>query len=1648
MPGGDPIGVVAVAGDLPSARAMAELQHEYAILRELDVPGVPRALSLQRSADRIALLMDDPGERTLHAVLDGGAATLDQFVNLALELTTILGAVHQRGIVHKDIRPPNLIVDAALTRVHLVGFRLAQRLSHESLPVLHPNAIQGTLAYISPEQTGRMNRPVDYRADFYSLGATLYEMLTGAPPFSGEPIDVVHSHIARSPIPPIERTPALPEAVSEIVLKLLAKTPEGRYQTAAGLAADLGRCAALLASGERSFRFPLGRHDHAGLQVPQRVYGRTGEVEAVLRAFERVKEGAVELVLVKGGAGVGKSALVNEVYRSLARHELHFVSGKFDQLGQGPPYAAFADAFRELIRHILTRSDRSLAQWRAALVTRLGVNARVIADLVPELELVTGPLAPVAPLGPTEAKNRFGMAFQDFVRVATAGQPLVMFLDDLQWSDPSSLQMLELLMADVDLRHVLVIGAYRDNEVDEAHPLTLTLGALQRGGATLTTVELAPLALPEVTAIVCDTLTCDSSKALPLAALLFERTRGNPFFLGQLLAILGRDHVISFDPAASEWTWDERAIRRYAATDNVVDLIVRKIEELPPGTAQLLGLAACIGYRFDLRMLARLSGRAPAAVAPAIWSALQAGVLLPEDPDYRFLASHTTDAEPLIRAEELHVPLRFLHDRVQQAACSFIGEDERREAHVRLGRLLLAACAGEPEESALLDIVRHLNLGAELITDRDERTALARLNLAAGSKAQAATAHDTAARCFAAGAALLDGGGWEAEYPLAFELHVRRAECESMNGQPRVGDAVFDEALARARSRAEKARIYTTRVNLCFSRGRATEALDAAAAGLALFEDDILTSGEDIGLRVRRELGNISTALAGRTTEDLLAAPAITDPDVRAHLTLLVVIQPAVFGTRPALYPLLITRRVHLLLRHGQFEESAFSYAAYAILLASILNRHAEAYPFAELALDLAERYGGIQSLRVNFQLGMLSHHLPGPVRVGIARLDRARQLGLELGDFAFASYACSQKSVLQLGIGEDLQEIHEAVAGGLALMRRTKDAMTTDLLLISRQLTACLRGETDGPESLSDPTFDEVAFMARNTAVGLPVITCWYSVAKLHVAFLHRNYVDALKRARDAQQYMGVNAVYWMVDWALNLCLTLLALGREATGEARERYLAELAAPEARIAGWARNVPWNFQQKHLLVAAERASLEGREADALLLYDQAIDAAAAGEFMRDEALANELCADFHLRHGRRRLAGFYATAAYRAYMRWGATSKVRDVAARLLRDVLPDGAGSLATTAAPTGRIIDMGAVLGATQAIADDIELDSVLYQVMRIVVSSAGAQRGFLILDHAGALSVEASSTIDPDQVRVRLRMPLDSCDEMSTAIVHYVARTGEVIRLGDASAERRFGDDPYIVTRKPKAVLCLPLTRRGRRICILYLENNATVDAFSEGRLEFIRLLSSQIAIAVENALLYEQVQNSVQLVTSELVRSNLELAAAKARLEVELADRIAAEQARAALQDEHLRAQGARLVELSTPFIPITDHIMVMPLIGTLDPQRGQQVLETALKGASEQRAEVVILDLTGLKHADVHVVALLLDTVRALRLLGVRCILTGIGVDMARMMAENDVGFAGVTTCATLQVGVALALAGDPARPAAGVDLRRPPPRRT
>ena len=1529
---GQPVVLKMLRSALPNLSDLLRLRNHYTIAKNLPLAGVVRPLSLEPWGPGFVLVMPDQGLQSLATFLISQPVPVPEGLAIALQLADILHHLHHQRVIHKDLKPANILIQPATGAVKLTDFSLASLLPKETQEIQNPQVLEGTLAYIAPEQTGRMNRGIDYRSDFYAFGVTLFELLTGQLPFQArDPLELLHCHLAK--LPPLAHAlnPNIPPILSELIAKLMAKNAEDRYQSALGIKHDLETCLGKLQQGEQPIWFLLGQEDISDrFLIPEKLYGRKEEVRTLLNAFNRVSGGSRELMLVAGFSGIGKTAVVNEVHKPITRQRGYFIKGKFDQFTRNIPFSAFVQAFRDLMGQLLAESDTQLQTWKAEILKAVGDNGQVIIEVIPELEHILGAQPPVPELSGTATQNRFNLLFQKFIQVfTTPDHPLVIFLDDLQWADSASLSLMQLLFTSAEMGYLLLIGAYRDNEVFPAHPLQLTLEAIAQTPATVRTLHLSPLSQSSLNQLISDTLHCHLQVATPLTNLVYQKTQGNPFFATQFLKALYQDEWITFDRQAGHWQCNIVRVREAALTEDVVEFMALQLQKLPSATQTMLTLAACMGNQFDLNTLAIVSEKSEIEVGTALWAALQEGFVVPMSQIYKFFRQETEDGHPVAEMGSSNVlesamakanpcTYRFLHDRVQQAAYSLIPETDRAIKHYQLGQLLLKQSSPTTKEDRIFELVNQLNYGTSLVTAQTERDELAQLNLTAGKKAKAATAYQVALNYVSVGLLLLGEETWQRQYEMTLALYELATEVAWLCGDLAQMDRWIVQVRHHARTPLDQVKTKKVKIQALTAQNQMLEAIALGKTALQMlgveFPENPTT--EDVQ-QIRQEIKNLirdREAAGNHQTppiEALTDLPKMTDAQQLAILQIASSITPACFMTSSPLYPLVVALQVQRSIQFGNSPYSAYGYASYAFQLS--LQRQDKTLPqqFAQLAYRLvtqpdAKEMHTATCLLVGGYVYPRTQHL----RETLPILQAGYQTGLETGKPDFAGYNARILCVNAFWCGSPLGPLERQIHGHYQQLLHLNQIVMAGCFAIYWETVCILLGQSEDEIFLRRDAHAQELTAKLLSAKDLLQLY-YFFLYRLVVNFLLGDLPQAEKDASQCERYLpasrgsSTEAIFYFYDSLVALAKLPESanksensskegleenlekesednpesqpeneLGNELEIDAEKQW-NRIQHNQENLRQWADDAAMNHQHKIDLVEAEKHRVLGLNYEAGDFYDRAILGAKQNGYLQEEALANELAAKFYLGWGKEKVAAGYMQEAYYGYAHWGAKAKTDDLEQRypqLLRPILNppalphfSNAFLASQSSSSLTTALDLNTLLQACQILAREIELDHLLQTLIQLVVMNAGADKAALFLNQEDGLYQVIRYA--NRGIQSLEHQPVDDCSEVAIALVHYVEHTLEQV-ITDYQTHSSTLQDAYCLRYRPKSLLCMPILKQGQLVAVLYLENTITTNVFTQDRVELLNVLCAQTAISLENARLYQRAQSYAQQLEQSL------------------------------------------------------------------------------------------------------------------------------------------------------------------------------------
>ncbi|MDZ7958115.1 MAG: AAA family ATPase [Aulosira sp. DedQUE10] len=1521
-----PVIIKYLKSDYPSFHELLQFRNQYTIARaltcqfakNLDFPGVVKHYSLKPYRNSYVLVMEDFGGITLHDYTKKQPLEQSEFLAIALQIVEILHNLHQHRVIHKDLKPDNILINPQTKEVKLIDFSIASLLPRETQEIKSPNVLEGTLNYISPEQTGRMNRGIDYRSDFYSLGITFFELLTGQLPFqSDDPMELIHCHIAKQPTKWEVKSEEIPPILYDILIKLMAKNPEDRYQSALGLKFDLENCLEQLQTTGKIVDFSIASRDVCDrFLIPEKLYGRQAEVQVLLDAFERVASkthASSELMLVAGFSGIGKTAIVNEVHKPIVRQRGYFIKGKFDQFQRNIPFSAFVQALRDLMAQLLTETDSQLEQWQRKILSALGDNGQVIIEVIPELEGIIGKQPASVELSGNAAQIRFNLLFQKFIRVfTTPSHPLVIFLDDLQWVDSASLRLIQLLMSEAETGYLLLIGAYRNNEVSISHPLILTLDEIGKSQAIVNTITLASLNLYDLNHLIADTLSCPAEIAAPLAELVYQKTKGNPFFARQFIKALYADKLIIFNLKTGYWEGNIAAIQELALTDDVVEFMAHQIQKLPAATQSVLKLAACIGNSFDISTLAIVYEKCQSETATDLWKALQEGLILPTNEVYKFFQDCDDNSEscqlPIIGNQLAHY--KFLHDRVQQAAYSLIPEPQKQATHLKIGKLLLNKTTVAEQEEKLFEIVNQFNIGKNWIGEDIQQTQLAHLNLKAGQKARTATAYTAAFEYFTTGINLLLEDRWQTQYELTLSLYTSATEAAYLSSNLEQMANLASVILENARTLLDTIKVYEIQIQALQAQNQPLAAVKIALKILKPLGINFPEQPSELDLA--QALEKTTAILAGKQPLDLVNLPHMTDPEKLAAMRILPAVSASVYIAVPTLFPLIILEQVNLSIAYGNTPSSTYSYGCYGQLLCGVQGDIDSGYQFGQLALKLLEQFHlQEQKARTYGEVCLGTLHWQEPVTNTLPLLKEGYQSGLETGDLAWASI-CAIIYIMHSWVsGEELNDINRDATAFCTQLTQLKQTVFVNQIAIFQQAVLNLLGDVPEAWLFGGNAFNEVQMLPIIEQSGDQTALCYVHYQKLFLYYLFGEFQSAVTAAIATENYLdAATGLFLIPSFYTYDSLAHLAIYPQVSPAEQQRIAGRVSSNQEKMQKWANSAPANHLHRFYLVEAERHRVLNNKAAALDLYDLAITTARTNNYPHEEAFANELAAKFYLAWGKNSIVQEYLLSAYYGYARWGATAKVKQLEQNYPQFLIPilqqDSISFSSDVTIPVAEIfttynestkqttkyssngisavLDLATVLSSFQMLASEINLEKLLSTLLQVVLENAGGDKCILLLHKESRLTVEATIALGQQSAVVQ-SVTVENTQELPMCLINTVKRTLEPAVLIDATTHPLLMADPYILHQQPKSILCTPIMYQGKLLGILYLENKAATGAFTSDRVELLNLLCTQAAISLENARLYQQ----AQIYSQQLEVSLDELRASDTRFQ-NLADNI--------------------------------------------------------------------------------------------------------------------------------------------------------------
>jgi len=1423
---------------------VSRIINEFKITQSLAIDGVIRPIELVQGKSCFAIVMEDKGTVPLKKYTGSKPVKVSLFVEIAVQLADILSRVHSRGIIHGSLKPDNILINPDTLKVYITGFDQALIISSDKgfenpIPLISDCSYE----YISPEQTGRLIVALDWRSDLYSLGVVFYEMLTGRLPITAQnEVEWMHAHITSKPLKPDLINPQIPAVVSEIVIKLLEKNADKRYQSTLGLLHDIEECRKQLNNTGKIDVFEIGKKDvNYSFQIPSKLYGRSAEEEQLKSAFDRVCNGSKEIVFVSGSAGTGKTVLINQIIKPLVLGKGYYISGKVDQLRQNIPYAPFIDAFRSLIMQLMTENEKRLSNLKKTILQSLRKNCSVMTEFIPELEYIIGKQPPADILSPREAENRFSIILREFIGIFTCkNHPLVIFLDDLQWVDTACIKLINDLINDIRLNSLLLIFAYRHDEITEDHLLNKLLRHTNSGQSNITHIHLTPLDWKNTNRMIADALHSDLENVALLSEILYRESGGNPFFLKQLLRMIYDKKLLYFNVEDGSWKWDINTTQNLNPGNDVQQLFLKKMLGIPKETLEIMKYASCIGSRFDLQTLAEVLGKTVEETIFSLIPAVHEGFILP------------------VTNQKENSEYRFLHDKVQQSVYSLINENEKKEKHLAIGRLLLQRAKDENKlNEAILSIMDHFSRSLDLVNAPKERYELAEYNLLAGRKVKTSAAYDSALQYFRSGRILLSDNCWDICYKLSYDLYLEQAQAEYLSGNTDIAEKLFDIVSQNASDEVERARICCLKVLLYANTGKYDEAVCTGLKAL-----------NNLGMRIPvnpnsldyiKELLKYKWNMRNKKIEDLISLPEMKDPVQKMIAELLSRLCSVTMTTHPDLYSYIIIKTGNHATRYGNSYMASVGYFGYSFTMGIIMGDYKTGGRFAKVCIYLAKKYGhSAYQCIIYFVIGAFIIHWNDPLSYALDYMEKAILYGKEAGDVLIIGYANCMIMEIRYLLGTSITEMKRIIKENheTALMLK-HDNLAINTAIYERIVSTLQGGDN---KSLSDgiAEYEDQKFV--DFVQGDKTSLATYYIHKVYLHYLAGDYKKALEAAGCVKPlFSSILGFMMSAEYYFYYSLTIIAILNKLPWKDKIKYWKILQNNIRKMKKWAESCKENFLDKYLLLKAEEARLKNNNSEAMKLYNMAIESTQKNGFVQAEALANELAAKFYLSFDMNEIAQVYMRDAYRAYKKWGALSKCRQLHElysewamdldlhitkdgnvklmdNLLRITLPD------NDKAPDK--LDTYLLEKTVKSISNKTDINKILKNFLELTVKYVGADKGYLILYNDGNLFVKVGKDSNSKDVVIS-NIPLEQADDLSKAVVRYVVRTHETVIVNCGEQEKIFDYDPYIAKSNSKSIGCIPLIFQQAAVGVLYFENSYIPGVFTYDLLDSLKFLTAQMA-----------------------------------------------------------------------------------------------------------------------------------------------------------------------------------------------------------
>ena len=1448
------------------------LEGQVKTIHSYEIPVISETLEILSDDKNIALVMEEQGAMFLSVLMLDIPFDIQTFLEYAISITHSLSKIHNKQFIHCDLRPQNILIDQSSGKVLFTGFSIQplEEVPNKIDPSQYTD--EDIYYYTSPEQTGRINWQIDQRTDLYSLGIVFYEMLKGQPPFtSNDPKKRIHDHLANDPETLLTAETNLPEILNRIIMKLLSKSPDDRYQSIFGLLSDLENCREQYRERRRIIPFELAKKDNIDrLNISSKLYGAQKNTTTLIESFNRICSSSVELLIVKGKAGMGKTSLVQELEDIVQQKNGFFASGRCVKQNKDTPYHSLIKAFQDLVSQILRQDPKSIELWKEKFLAGFTNNGQMLIDFVPEMEEIIGPQPELPKLELEEAQNRLNYIFRKFLQTFTQdGSPLIIFLDSFHWADPASIQLIQSALCDINSRYILLVISYQEDLIIHSHTLSITLDEVLLSGTHIQEIAVNPLDLDDICLLIEDALSFKQNYR-SLAQRILKITQGNPYFVKQLLQTYHKKKLLLFDSTLGQWTWDFDKIEQSNISDNVEILLIDKIKNLPNETVEIMKLASCIGDTFELDLLSLAADKDEISVKEFLNHAIKAGLI-------RLRSKSNHSSNTALSPSETENRFQFTHGRVIGAVYSMQDEIEKSKNHLTLGRLLQKVSQKDLLAQNTYNIVNQMNQGTALISNQEERHELARLNLIAGKKSKQAVAIDTASKYFSKGIDLLSEESWVEDYDLAKELYFKSCECAYFTENTEEAEPIFDLLLNHIKTNKERVEVIITKLNLYIKNNQQDLAIETGLEALKnIFNEIVPPNDAELNIVSQMRMQDVQQELEKKKIKNLLYLPIMENVDKIAIMELISNIIPAAYIVKRNLWIFLTLKMVEISLESGNATSSTFGYMNYAVILCSGLQDYDSGYDMGILALDLNAKFNTVELVsQLNFLFGSYVNHWKEKGKNNLKYLKKSYRAGFKYGDFLSAGNSIDFLLKTHIITGSPLEEIQKEIKKHQDFIDQLNNQDLESSLKISKLILLLRNKQLEGEPFLPNNKVSSDLLRNINENKNM-LILHWYNMVHAQIHFYFSDFTKALEYIQEADKLTSSYSQLAIPEHYFYYSLIILENYEGFNTEEKKRYWDILKNNHQKLVDLENNCAINFKNKSLLISARMASISGNFIKAIDLFDSAIQSAKESEYIQNEALANELAAKYYYSKDKTTIAVAYIREACHAYAKWGATAKIahlEETYPTLLkkRRRFGDADNNNIDLSQTIDPFFSLESIVKASQTISKEIILEKIVEELLKILLQNTHTERVYFLIERDQQFEIIAEGIADREIQTTSCLIPLNDFSQIAHSVIFYVIRTRKLIVLDDARKNGMFAYNSYIREKQPKSILCLPIISHQKLTGIVYLENNAITNAFKPNQLELLTLLISQVAISIENSILY----NNLASITEQLNSSKSKL-----------------------------------------------------------------------------------------------------------------------------------------------------------------------------